>query len=83
MDVNSTSITRVHVETDFLEYPKRSESTDTQLATILRLSSLSGIIHDPKEGCLKWHSSAFVHKESENWIEKMLSLAAILQLRDV
>jgi hypothetical protein len=82
MDVNSTSITRVHVETDFLEYPKRSESTDTQLATILRLSSLSGIIHDPKEGCLKWHSSAFVHKESENWIEKMLSLAAILQLRD-
>ena len=82
MEKTSTTITRVHVETDFLKYPKRSESTDNQLATILRLSSLSGLIHDPKKDCLKWHSSAFVHKKNKCWLDKMVFLAAVTQLRD-
>ena len=82
MEKTLTTITRVHVETDFLKYPKRSESTDNRLAEILRLSSLSGLIHDPENGCLKWHSSAFVHKKNKCWLDKMVFLAAVMQIRD-
>jgi len=82
LEENSISISRIHVETDFLKYPKRSESIDTKLAMILTLSSLSGLVHDSEKGCLKWYSRAFIHQENEEWLRNLISLAAIMQLRD-
>jgi hypothetical protein len=79
---DSLHISRVHVETEFLKYPKRSEKIDTQLARMLKLSSLSGLIHDPQSGRLKWRCNAFVHEENNFWLINMLCFAAILQLKD-
>lgn len=79
---DSLAISRIHVETEFLKYPMRSETTDYQLAMMMKLSTLSGLVHDPQSGCLKWHSNAFIHKENKDWLMDLLCFAAIFQLRD-
>jgi hypothetical protein len=78
----SVAITRVHVETEFLKYPKRSEKTDYQLAMMMRLSTMSGLVHDSKSGCLKWRCNAFIHEENKDWLMDLLCFAAIFQLRN-
>jgi hypothetical protein len=75
-------ISRVHVETEFLKYPKRSEKADTQLARMLTISSLNGLIHDPQSGRLKWRCNAFIHEENNFWLMDMLCFASIFQLKD-
>jgi hypothetical protein len=79
---SSLAISRVNVETEFLKYPNRSEKIDTQLAMMMKLSSLSGLIHDPQSGRLKWRCNAFVHEENKFWLMDMLCFAAIFQLKD-
>ncbi len=78
----SLAISRVHVETEFLKYPKRFKKIDTQLAMMMKLSSLSGLIHDPQSGRLKWRCNVFVHEENKFWLIDMLCFAAIFQLKD-
>ena len=75
-------ISRVHVETEFLKYPKRFQKVDTQLAMMMNLSTLSGLIHDARSGRLKWRCNAFVHEENKFWLMDMLYFAAIFQLKD-
>jgi hypothetical protein len=79
---DSLAISRVHVETEFLKYPKRSEKIYTQLAMMMRLTTLSGLIHDPQSGRLKWRCNAFVHEENKFWLMDLLCFAAIFQLKD-
>ena len=79
---DSLAISRVHVETEFLKYPKRSENTNYQLAMMMRLSTMSGLVYDSQSGCLKWRCNAFVHEENKDWLIDLLCLAAIFQLKD-
>ena len=76
IEYDSLDISRVHVETEFLKYPQRSEKIDTQLAMMMKLSSLSGLIHDPQSGRLKWRCNAFVHEENKDWLMDLLCFAA-------
>jgi hypothetical protein len=70
------------VETEFLKYPKRSEKTNYQLAMMLKLSNMSGLIFDLQSERLKWRCNAFVHEENKNWLMDLLCLAAVFQLKD-
>jgi len=78
LEKNSIFFSRIHIETDFMKCPKRSENIDIQLARMLRLSSLSGLVHDPEKGCLKWYSSAIIHQENQEWLGNLISLVAIM-----
>jgi hypothetical protein len=80
IDYDGLLVTKVTVETDLFKYPTRSIETETLLANEMLRASLSGLVINQETGRIKLRCNAYVHEENHNWLGKILSIAAIMQV---
>jgi hypothetical protein len=77
---NGFHVTKVNAETEILKYPARSTETETLLAVEMMKSSLSGLVIDHEADRITLRSSVYIHEDNSNWLGRVFSLAAIMQL---
>jgi hypothetical protein len=59
------TIARLHVRTDFLTHVPIRPTQLTRLGAVMRLATLSGLLHDPDQpGRFQLASSVYVHKQT-------------------
>ena len=77
---NGFHVAKVNAETEILKYPSRSIETETLLAVEMLKASLSGLVIDHEADRITLRCSAYIHEDNNNWLGRVFSLAAIMQL---
>jgi hypothetical protein len=77
---NGFYVAKVNAETEILKYPARSTETETILAVEMMKASLSGLVIDHEGERITLRCSAYIHEDNNNWLGRVFSLAAIMQL---
>ncbi|NCA72139.1 MAG: hypothetical protein EOM91_19110, partial [Sphingobacteriia bacterium] len=73
----------VQVRTELLsDFNPTDETLEVLQAVVLRTAGMAGAVHDPVRHTLDLSTLVRVSPGSEDWLQRLLGLAAVLQIRD-
>jgi hypothetical protein len=83
MEDQGIPITKVTAETGFLNYNKRSSEIEHYFAIATRFVNLNGPIINIDSGSIKFRCSSFFHKENQDWLGALFTIAVITQYAEI